>query len=307
MLKNKIGLDKKEELMPYLWANDHQTSGLTFTSLYMWREENDFEYEIIGDYLCLTAMSFLKEDNYTRFLMPPLPLSGRYDRESLRDCVMRVKEIFESQGHEFSIRLVPDSIRAELSAAFPEMVWQEDRSNFDYLYDRREIEELKGKRFHAKKNFVNSFRKNYEYTYEDINSSMKDEIMEFINLFVANKENISKEDKLLLIMEERAVEDVFANFEEVGYIGGLIRIDGIIRALAVCGRSNPFTVVEHIEKADTSFRGLYPTMLNELAKHLPREIRYINREEDMGLDNLRKAKLSFRPCRLIEKYIGSLP
>lgn len=306
MLKNKIALESRDELMPYLVNNDHRTSGLSFTSLYMWREENDFEYEIVDDFLYISAISYLKAENYSRFLMPPLPLSGKYEPDRLKGCILKMKDIFEAKGHRFSVRLVPGHIKEEIAKAMPEMVWYDDRENYDYVYDRKEIEELRGKRFHAKKNFVNSFKKNYEYTYENIDSSMKDEILHFIDIFVANKD-IDKEDKLLLIMEEKATEDVFEHFEEAGYTGGVIRIDGNICALAVCGKSNDETVVEHIEKADTRYRGLYPTMLNELAKHLPPEIKYINREEDMGMENLRKAKLSFRPCCFIEKYIGRLP
>ncbi len=305
MLKNRITLESRKEMTPYLEAFRHETSGLSFTSLYMWREENDFEYEICGDYLCISAVSYLKSDNYSRFLMPPLPLSGSYDTKSLRECLLHMKEIFNANGSDFSVRLVPQSIRTEIEKALPEMEWFDDRPNYDYVYDRKEIEELKGKRFHAKKNYVNSFSKNYEYTYEDIDSSMADEIMDFIAFFVERKE-LNEEDRKLLLMEEEATRDVFENFEKAGFTGGAIRVDGKVVAIAVCGKTGSDTVVEHIEKADKDYRGLYPTMLNELAKHLPEDISYINREEDMDLENLRKAKLSFKPCRLIEKYIGKM-
>ena len=305
MLKNRITLKSRTEIMPYLEAYRHETSGLSFTSLYMWRDENEFEYEISGDYLCISAVSYLKSDDYAKFLMPPLPLSGRYDTGTLRECLLHMKEIFNANGSDFSVRLVPDSIRKEIEKALPEMEWYDDIPNYDDDYESKEIDELRGKKFHAKKNYVNSFRKNYEYTYDEIDSSMADEIMDFIAFFTERKE-LDEDDRKLLLMEQQATRDVFENFEEAGFYGGAIRVDGDIVAIAVCGMTGEDTVIEHIEKANTDYRGLYPTILHELAKHLPEEIRYINREEDMGLENLRKAKLSFKPCRLIEKYIGKM-
>ena len=304
MLEKKITLERRNEIEPYLSACRHETSGLSFTSLYMWRDANEFEYEICGDYLCISAVSYLKSEDYAYFMMPPLPLSGRYEPDTLARCIYAMKERFEKAGSEFSLRLVPEDIKSEIEKAVPEIKWMEDRPNYDYVYDRKEIEELRGKKFHAKKNYVNSFKKNYSYIYEEIHNDMAREIQIFIDRFTAEKEFEDEEDKKTLLMEEESTFDVFKNFDEAGFIGGAIRVDGELKAISVCGRLSDDTVVEHIEKADRNLRGLYPTILNEMVKHLPEEIEYVNREEDMGIENLRKAKLSFKPVRLIEKYIG---
>ena len=100
------------------------------------------------------------------------------------------------------------------------------------------------------------------------------------------------------------MEDVFRNIEAVGYSAGAILIDNKIEALAVGGRLGNKIVTEHVEKANTEFRGLYQAINNEFCRHVASWAKYINREEDMGIPNLRKAKLSYRPCKLLEKYIG---
>ena len=100
-----------------------------------------------------------------------------------------------------------------------------------------------------------------------------------------------------------SVTDVFRNLEKVGYTAGAILIDGKIEALSIGGQLNKNTMTVHVEKANTEFRGMYQAINNEFCKNVPEYIKYMNREEDMGIANLRKAKLSYKPCELVEKYI----
>lgn len=299
----KISFENRDELLEYIDGAGCRTSGLSFSSLYMWREGNDFSYEIIEGYLCISGLSYLEIEDNLHFMFPPLSKNGEYEKESLRKCILSAKKKFEEKGEVFSIRLVPADMKAHIGEAMPEIKWIDDRPNYDYIYDRDEITALRGKKFHAKKNYINSFKKNYEYEFEPITSEMTDELMEFIEVFVSSKE-MAEHDMMLLRMEMDSLRDVFENFERIGMIGGIIRIDGRIRAMAAGGMLGSDMVVEHIEKADREVRGLYPMIFHQFCCSLPGSIRYINREEDMDIENLRKAKLSFKPCELIEKFIG---
>jgi hypothetical protein len=98
------------------------------------------------------------------------------------------------------------------------------------------------------------------------------------------------------------MQDVFHNLETVGYLTGAIRIDGRLEALSIGGRLGKKTVTVHVEKANIEFRGLYQAINNEFCKHVAKDVKRINREEDMGIPGLRKAKLSYKPCMLVEKY-----
>ena len=305
IFKNKISLENREVLDRYLDAYEYRTSGLSFTSLYMWRDVNRFSWDIVGDHLCITGVGYLDSEGGAEkpFMFPPLTADGTYDRESLRRTVMECREIYEKAGQPFSLRLVPTAVMEEIAGACPEIVFEDDRPNYDYVYCTQDLIDFRGRAYHSKKNHLNYFKKNYEYEYEEMTSDMADEAMEFIRMFNAKKD-VPDNERLTLKMEEEAMDDVFRNLERVGYLAGVIRIEGKIQALAVGGRLGKNTIVEHIEKANTDYRGLYQLILNEFCRNTACSARYLNREEDMGIQNLRKAKLSYKPVKLIEKYIG---
>ena len=267
---------------------EYKTSGLSFSSMYMWRNINLFQWDIIGDYMCVTGLSHLElEDGISLpFLFPPLTRTGRYEKESLRETIYRCKEIFEKKGYPFSLRLVPIHMLDMIKEACPEIEFEEDRPNYDYIYLTEDLKNLKGRAYHGKKNHLNYFKKNFEYEYVPMTSDMADDAMRFIAEFNARKE-IPAHEMELLKMEERAMDDVFRNLEAAGYRAGAILIDGKIQALAVGGKLGKETITEHVEKANINYRGLYPAINNEFCIHIASEAKYLNREEDMGIENWR--------------------
>lgn len=305
LLENRITTESRELIEKYLNGFEYKTSGLSFGGQYMWREINQFSWDMIGDYMCICGISHLEleEGIELPFMFPPLTRTGEYDMDSLRRTIFTAKELFEARGHEFSLRLVPFHLMEIIKEAVPEIKWTDDRPNYDYIYLTQELIDLKGRDFHSKKNHLNYFKKNYEYEYIELTSDLADEAMTFIAEFNSRKD-VPEHEMALLKMEEKAMEDVFENIEAVGYSAGAIRIGGRIEAIAIGGRLGRNTVVEHVEKANVEYRGLYQAINNEFCKHVASWAKFINREEDMGIPNLRKAKLSYRPVKLLEKYIG---
>ena len=305
MFDNRISLESRAIVEEYLDGFEYETSGLSFSSLYMWRDINDFCWEIVGDYMCLSGISHLEleEGIILPFMFPPLTRTGEYDSKSLRDTIYQCRERFEKAGQPFSLRLVPAHMLEIIKDACPEIEFTDDRPNYDYVYMTQDLAELKGRAFHSKKNHINYFKKNYQYEYVELTPEMADEAMEFIYEF-NRKKDIPANEMELLKLEERAIEDMFRNMHKVNCTAGAILIDGRIEALAMGGRLGSETIVEHVEKANTEYRGLYQVINNEFCRHIAAKSRYINREEDMGILNLRKAKLSYKPVKLVEKYIG---
>ena len=305
MFDNRITIEDRPLLEEYLNGFEYKTSGLSYSAQYMWREINKFSWDIIGDYMCITGVSHLElEDGIILpFMFPPLTKTGEYNKESLRETIFKSKEYFEKKGQPFSLRLVPFHMVEIIKDAVPELSWDDDRPNYDYIYLTQDLIELKGRDFHSKKNHLNYFKKNFDYEYVKLTSDMTDEAMKFIDDFNKRKE-VPPNEMELLKMEEEAMQDVFENLEKVGYEAGAILIDGNIEAIAVGGRLGGKMITEHVEKANINFRGLYQAINNEFCKHTAAWAKYINREEDMGIPNLRKAKLSYRPVKLLEKYIG---
>ena len=304
MFENNVSLESRPLLEKFLGGFEYNTSGLSFSSLYMWRDINKFTYQMIGDYLCLSGLSHLEVYKTEPFMFPPLTHNGKYDPASLRETLYASKKIFEDKGYEFGIRLMPKHMIPIIEEACPgELEYFDDRPNYDYVYSKQSLIDLKGRDLHSKKNHLNYFMNHYDYEYVELKSSMAKQAMQFIRGFNERKNLVDHELKLLK-MEERAMADVFKNLEEVGYFTGAILIDGKIQAISIGGKINKNTVTVHVEKANTEYRGLYQLINNEFCKHLPEDITLVNREEDMGILNLRKAKLSYKPVWLEESHIG---
>ena len=303
LFENKITLEDRTFLEEYLGGFEYKASGLSYTSLYMWRKINQFTWKVFGDYLCIAAADNLEPEMGVSFMAPPLTKTGSYNPVKLRQTILDAKEFFESKGEKFVMKLVPFHMLEILEEAMPgQLKFESDRPNYDYVYDTKELIELKGKKFHRKKNHLNYFLNNYEYEYRELTEDMAPEAMQFIREFNERKNLEDSHERELLEMEEDAMKEVFLHLKSVGYLTGVIFIDGKIQALSIGGRLGKKTVTVHVEKANIEYRGLYQAINNEFCKHMAKDVKRINREEDMGLPGLRKAKLSYNPVKLIEKY-----
>jgi hypothetical protein len=271
----------------------------------MWRNINQFSWRMFGKYLCIAAADNLDADMGKSFLFPPLTNNKEYDPAALRESILEAKAYFESQGQEFVMMLVPSHMRDEFEKAFPgrELHFEADRPNYDYVYDTKELIELSGKKFHGKRNHLNYFLNHYEYEYREITEDMADDAMRFIHEFNERKNLQDPHERELLEMEEEAMQDVFLNLKAVGYLTGAIFIDDHLQALSIGGKLGTKTITVHVEKANIEYRGLYQAINNEFVKHMAANVKLINREEDMGIPGLRKAKLSYNPVKMIEKEI----
>jgi len=299
----RITLEDRPLLESYLDGFDYKTSGLSYTSLFMWREINKINWEVIGDYMCIAGVDNYDLSDDNPFMFPPLTRTGDYEPESLRHTIMEAKRRFEEKGMDFVMKLVPFHMLDILIKALPGgLCFEADRPNFDYVYDTKDLIELKGRAFHSKKNHLNYFHANYKYEYSEMTPDDADDAMMFIHEFGERKNLEDPIERELLRFEEMAMRDVFDNLSTVGYLSGIIRIDGKIEAFSVGGRIGTKTVVVHIEKANIEYRGLYQAINNEFCRHMASNVKRINREEDMGIPGLRKAKLSYNPVKFIEKY-----
>jgi hypothetical protein len=175
-----------------------------------------------------------------------------------------------------------------------------DRVFSDYLYDADSLRQLSGKSLHAKRNHVNRFLRTYpEYEYRSLSLADKDDALELVAEWCKEKQINCQS---LLTSDYIAIEQLFKYYDRLELNGGTIRIGGKLAAFAIGSRTSPDSAVIHIEKARAEYPGLY-TAINKLVldNEFP-NIRWINREEDLGISGLRKAKMSYEPVRLIHKY-----
>lgn len=289
----------------YFNGYDYQSSSHTFIASYMWRNTHHLSWQVIGEYLCLAGRGDM-EDEQVYFMSFPLSRTGSYDIALLRNTINEAKEIFAAKGQRLEISLIPGRLAPLLLEAFdPEDVELERcRDDDDYIYLKEDLVNLSGRKYHQKKNHLNYFLRNYEFTYEEATPEMVPEILEYIKSKNEYKMGETPEEwKEILEMENEAIKELL-KFVGKGLLSGIIRIGGEIVAVTFgeFARHDKKTVLVHVEKADDRIRGLYQAINNEFVKRLPEETIYVNREEDMGMETLRQTKLSYRPVKMGEKY-----
>lgn len=223
----------------------------------------------------------------------------------LLDCINAIKEDAHQSGCkklEF-YGLTRNNIE-ELEKIMPNMFcYKENRDGSDYIYSTEDLINLSGKKYHSKRNHITSFEKTYNWTYEEIT---KDNIAECLLMNEQWEESNVEKQENGTQKEEIAIKRAIDNFEALGLMGAMIRIDGKVVAYTFGEKLNDHTFCTHVEKAFSEIRGAYPIINREFAKNSLSEYKFINREEDLGIDGLRQAKLSYNPEILLQKYTAVL-
>ena len=278
-----IELDDRERLNEFLLGR-FQTGDLTFTNLFIWRTGKNLKYKIDDDILYIKGT-----EGENEFYYIPLPKHGDF-----RKIKKQISELLKANT---VIRAVPEGVRILLEDYF---LFQEERDRFDYLYNVEKLIELKGRKFHNKKNQVNRFEKIYNFSYEKIDSENIKEVMAFEEKWCQDREcSIYKG----LDKESLGIREIFENYESLYLKGGLLRVQGDIVAFSIGEEITPNTGLIHIEKGDIKYQGVYQEMNRIFLKKEFSHLEYVNREEDLGIDGIKKAKESYNPTMLLKKYI----
>lgn len=180
---------------------------------------------------------------------------------------------------------------------------ESDRDSADYIYDAEKLKTLSGRALHKKKNLVNAFQREYEgqFTYETLCCSNIEEVKDFHEKWLDERRIYDKYN--CIDNEEEGVYRLLGNCQSIDCHMGGIRMNGKLAAYTI-GSYCPSIQCAfiHIEKADSEIKGRYNYINQQFLIHEFPEARYVNREDDLGQDNLRQAKLSYKPIRLEEKY-----
>lgn len=216
------------------------------------------------------------------------------------DCSKLLKELLESGEEPLRLHGICEYQKHWLEETFPgTFEFTEDRDNEDYIYSVEALANLSGKKYHGKRNHCSYFEKNFNWSYEPMNGENAMECLEFSRNWMA--QNPDKLDSGT-DREFKAIERVMPNFEALEFTGGLLRVEGNIVAYTFGEPINDQVFCCHVEKADSNLRGTYPMINREFARNSISGYKFVNREEDMGIEGLRKAKLSYHPVELLVKY-----
>lgn len=293
----KLTKADKPLLDRYFRSRYYENSHFNFTNLFMWRGPYDVRWCEEDGVLYMTC-------EWEGTLMALQPYGPE---EKMEQATARLIEYFAQLGRKLIFTGLEKSYAAVLQDyAGAKFTVTADRDNYDYVYLADKLITLAGRKLHSKKNHLNAFRKAYpEAEYLPITADIIPACLEQLDSWYELR-ILDEPDDPFIGAERAAIREVFADFEYFGLRGGAIRLDGRIIAFTFGEQLNEDTVVVHVEKADPNIRGAYPAINQGYIEHTWCGMTYVNREEDMGHEGLRKAKESYKPEKLIEKFNAEL-
>lgn len=215
------------------------------------------------------------------------------------DLLNIMHKIMDENNGNLCMHGVSEEFKERIEKVMPELDFSEDREDWDYVYLQEKLSTLSGRKLHGQKNHYNAFMKEHpDCSYEDITDANIGECLALGNAWC--DERVAEDPS---IEEEReALTESLKYFKELGLRGGCLRWDGKVQAFSYGTKINSDTAVLHVEKAVMGVRGAYIAMTKEFAAHAWTDVKYLNREEDMGIPGLRKAKLDLKPEFMLVKY-----
>ena len=268
-----------------------------FTNLFVWQRAYGFELGRLGDFLAVRVRSRVGHS----YMYP----AGSGD---IAGAVQALAEDAAARGEPLRLVCVTRRQMAELEEFFPgRFEYTADRDGYDYLYDIDRLADLGGKKLHAKRNHIHRFDEQFpDWLFEPITPANIPECLDLERAWSARRQLDEPETGEETLSEETiAVIEALYQMESLALEGGLIRAGGRPVAFSLGSLTTPACFDVHFEKADGDIQGAYAVINREMARMVRDrhpQVKWLNREDDLGLEGLRKAKLSYYPDLLLEKF-----
>ncbi len=288
-----VSLEDRATIERYTLHSGISNCDLSFTNMYCWQAVYHSAWAVIDGFL---VIRFQIDGGEKIGYMQPV---GVGDFAPLIPCL---REDAHAHGQRLRIIGLADAgcemIRGMHIGQF---AFESDRNMEDYLYRADDLRTLTGRRYQPKRNHINRFVAAYpDFRYEPLTPDRFDACLTLERAWRKEHDGHTSE----LCAEQRAMQCAFDHFDELGIQGGCIYVGDQLVAFTYGSALLTNVFDTHVEKADTEFDGAF-TIINKLfAQHLPEQFELINREEDLGLDGLRQAKLSYHPAFLQHKFLG---
>lgn len=287
-----VEIGDKKWVDPIVFAEDSLSADYNFGSMFMW--DNTFQ-QLIGRMGNRLVVKPTYGDPH--FFAYPIGTGA------LAPVIEAMREDARENGNPFVLLGVAKKHVDELEAAFPgRFEFTALREYFDYIYPAEKLATLSGKKLHGKRNHINRFLEQNDWSYEALKPEHFSKCRVMLDDWTARNPGSEEESAL---DEYSAIERAFEYYDELGLEGGALFSSGKLIAFTIGEKicSEGFNV--HFEKAYSEIEGAYPMICREFIRQIREdhpEVKYINREDDMGLENMRQAKMSFYPEFLVEKY-----
>ncbi len=285
----KVELSDKPQIDALICASGCHGADYSFANMYMWREAYKPEIAFVGSRLLVG-----------------MPLWGIYAYPKGDGDVRPSMELLLEEAHSKGEKLVVRGLTEKTLREFMPLYGErfeiiEDRDNADYIYTVDKLCNLPGRHLSSKRNHIKHFERNGEWELVRITADNIEVAREFVAKFYEEKDDPE------LANEVRAIGEMFGNFDALGFVGALLYQNGEPVAFTAGTKLDDEVFDVHFEKALPGVEAAYTMVNREFARlvhELYPEIVAFNREEDMGIEGLRKAKLSYHPDILLMKYIA---
>lgn len=285
-----LELQDKEFFQGFFKEYRPEISELTFTNLFIWRPHYKFQWSAYKDWLVIVSL----DGEYGTYAMEPIGPSPR--DEITRLVLAWLRE--EKNEKNPRIERADERIIREIEG-MRGISMEPTRDHFDYVYHRDDLVNLAGNKYRSKRNHINQLLRTYSYQYSDL---APDHIQDCIDLQDRWCEMKRCEDDLDLLGEWDAVKEILKSYTSLEVQGAVITIENKVVAFTIGQMLNDDTAVVHIEKADPEIPGLYPVINQQFCENNWKDVRFINREQDLGIPGLREAKLSYYPDHMVQKF-----
>lgn len=286
-----------DKISPFYALRPNKTCDSVYLDSFIWREYYQVKYAVSDE----KALLFLMEKDGEPFSAMPV-----CREEDLSHYFQELVDYFNQVLKKpLKIFLADEAAINYLKLDPEKFLVKEEEDLKDYLYDAQSLRTLAGKKLHKKKNHLNSFLREYEgrYEFRPLACSDRDDVLSFLDEWWENKVEAA-EFVRQLDYEVMGIHDILKNCHILNVRMAGVYIDGQLKAFTI-GTYNPYEkmAVIHIEKADPGIKGLYQFINQQFLIHgFPEELKLVNREDDVGMEGLRKAKMSYYPIDFARKY-----
>jgi hypothetical protein len=268
-------------------AAQPEVSELSFAELFAWSGVRKTQVSEVDGGVCAYILRHGK-----RCFIPPV---GARD---LAGAMHRMLTWLRQQGEDGSVYGLTD-VQASLAEASGLLVAEEDPDNADYVYKVQDLIKLPGHKYDGKRNHINHFLRNNEFSFSPLRFENIPEVITFENRWYTERHRTELPG---LAAENQAVHELLQNYRDLPVEGAFIRIGGQIEAFAISSELNRDTAVVIAEKANPEIRGLYQAINQMYCERVLSRFTWVNREQDAGDLGLRRAKLSYHPHHMVAKY-----
>ena len=284
-------------LKPFYENISFQACDFTFANLYIWKDLYPVEFAIYEDKLIFRGFYQDKTPVYL------FPFGGDSSETKQKDTINALFEDAHAFGAPLVLRGFSENEAVLLQKLFPnQFTISSSPSQWDYLYLREDLMQLSGSRYHGKRNHIAHFKKSYpDYSFVPITTENIADCQKISEKWYAHREEEGIPNATL---DKAVVERALLHFHELPFTGGILYADGEPVAYTIGEPINSDTYVVHIEKAFSWVPGAYPMINQCYVTAFMDGYTYVNREEDDGIEGLRKAKQSYHPCRMVEKQVA---